>query len=232
MLNEFNTGYGLELLSGLTTVLLLLLCLKGAIFMYFMIDNYDSFVYNLYAYVKENGQEIVVKRADEVSLSELKEMDLEGIIISPGPKRPQDATVSNQILEEFQNKVPILGVCLGHQVIGEYYGAKVCHGNTPMHGKISKVKNDNSGIFAGLPEEYKVTRYHSLVVSEEELPSDLKVTARTEDGAVMGISHVQYPIYGIQFHPEAVLTEYGHELLDNFHQICQKWKNGEWESAA
>ena len=195
--------------------------------MYYMIDNYDSFVYNLYAYMEENGQNVLVRRADAVSLEELENIELDGIIISPGPKRPEDAEICAQVLEIYQGKVPILGVCLGHQLIGYYYGAKVCHGERPVHGKISVIRNNQRDVFSGLPENYKVTRYHSLVVSEENLPSELEVTARTEDGVIMGIRHKYYPVYGIQFHPEAVLTEYGHELLMNFHNICQEWKNSE-----
>lgn len=195
--------------------------------MYYMIDNYDSFVYNLYAYMEENGQKVMVRRADEVDFDEIETLDLEGIIISPGPKRPQDAFTSYQLLQKYQNRVPILGVCLGHQIIGQYYGAKVCHGKVPVHGKISMIQNDNTGVFHGLPAEYKVTRYHSLVVSDEIIPTQLIVTARTEDGVVMGLRHTEYPVYGIQFHPEAVLTEYGHELLHNFHNICQEWKQAE-----
>ena len=192
--------------------------------MYFMVDNYDSFVYNLYAYMRENGQEVLVRRADAVSFEELEELNLEGIIISPGPKRPQDADVSERILEKYQGKIPILGVCLGHQLIGYHYGAKVCHGINPIHGKISRISHSQEDIFKGLPDNYKVTRYHSLVVSDENLPPELQVTARTKDGVIMGLKHSSYPIYGIQFHPEAVLTEYGHELLLNFHRICQEWK--------
>ncbi|MDO4491109.1 MAG: aminodeoxychorismate/anthranilate synthase component II [Lachnospiraceae bacterium] len=195
--------------------------------MYYMIDNYDSFVFNLYAYMKENGQDVVVRRADAVSFEELEALKPEGIIISPGPKRPQDADVSRKILELYQGAVPILGVCLGHQLIGYHYGAQVCHGKRPEHGKISKINHSGQEIFQDLPQQYKVTRYHSLVVSEENLPQELQVTARTEDGVIMGLKHTQYPVYGIQFHPEAVLTEYGHELLQNFHRICQDWKNTE-----
>lgn len=192
--------------------------------MYYMIDNYDSFVYNLYAYMQENGQDVLVRRADEVSFDEMDHEEWEGIIISPGPKRPEDADISLKILERYQGEVPILGVCLGHQVIGYYYGAKVGHGKTPVHGKISEIENNQTDIFEGLPVKYKVTRYHSLVVKEEALPKELEVTARTEDGVIMGIKHKDFPVYGIQFHPEAVLTEYGHEMLRNFHNICQLWK--------
>lgn len=196
--------------------------------MYYMIDNYDSFVYNLYAYMLENGQDILVRRADEVDFKELDSLyeagNLDGIIISPGPKRPQDADVSEEILNRFQTLVPILGVCLGHQVIGHYYGAKVSHGKTPVHGKISRIHHSKEELFKGLPDLYKVTRYHSLVVENENLPDELEITASTEDDVIMGIKHSVYPVYGIQFHPEAVLTEYGHELLQNFHNICQEWK--------
>lgn len=192
--------------------------------MYFMIDNYDSFVYNLYAYMIENGQEVLVRRADEVDIDELWDLDLEGIIISPGPKRPEDAVESRRILETFQGIVPILGVCLGHQLIGEHYGARVCHGKRPVHGKISNISHDGMGLFRGLPKSYKVTRYHSLVVDGADIPQALRVTATTEDGIIMGLKHEYYPIYGVQFHPEAVLTEYGHEILQNFHEICQDWR--------
>ncbi|MBE6014360.1 MAG: aminodeoxychorismate/anthranilate synthase component II [Lachnospiraceae bacterium] len=192
--------------------------------MYYMIDNYDSFVYNLNAYMEENGCSVLVRRADRVSFEEIESLDLEGIIISPGPGSPEEATVSSEILERYQNIVPILGVCLGHQIIGHHYGACVCHGNVPVHGKVTPIHHNNANLFKGLPREYKVTRYHSLVVSDEKLPPQLRVTARTTDGVIMGISHVSYPVYGIQFHPEAVLTEYGHELLKNFIEICREWK--------
>lgn len=194
--------------------------------MYYMVDNYDSFVYNLYAYMQENGCEILVRRADEVSMNELENLyqsdNLEGIIISPGPKRPEDAEMSRQILCKFEERVPILGVCLGHQLIAHHYGAKVTHGAAPIHGKISRITHSSSELFLGLPQQYKVTRYHSLAVNSANLPADLLVTATSEDGVIMGLKHRQYPIYGIQFHPEAVLTEYGHELLRNFKNICEK----------
>ncbi|HAD20045.1 MAG TPA: aminodeoxychorismate/anthranilate synthase component II [Lachnospiraceae bacterium] len=192
--------------------------------MYYLIDNYDSFVYNLSAYLEENGHEVLVRRADHVVLDEVNSLHPEGIILSPGPKRPQDAAESRQVLEAFQGKVPILGVCLGHQLMGWYYGAKVRHGRRPMHGKLSRIRHDGSGLFQGLPQQFLVTRYHSLTVSEEHLPGDLEVTARTEDGVIMGLRHRTLPVYGVQFHPEAVLTEYGHELLENFHKICRDFR--------
>lgn len=191
--------------------------------MYFMIDNYDSFVYNLSAYLRENGAEVLVRRADQCSLSEIDSLNPEGIIISPGPRRPQDAVESLEILKAFQGKYPILGVCLGHQVIAHHFGALVHKGTRPMHGKISSIFHKNEGLFHNLPGKYNVTRYHSLVVDEKTLPEELFVTSRSDDGAVMGIAHRTLPIFGIQFHPEAVQTEFGHELLRNFQKICERW---------
>lgn len=192
--------------------------------MYFMVDNYDSFVYNLSAYMRELGQEVLVRRADEIMLSEIYALQPQGIILSPGPKRPEDAVESHRVLQEFQNKVPILGVCLGHQTLGQAFGGKVCKGSRPMHGKVTKIRHDGTGLFAGLPAVYEVTRYHSLIVSKEGLPSCLRVSAWSEEGVIMGLEHREMPVYGVQFHPEAVLTQYGHELLMNFHKICEQWR--------
>lgn len=191
--------------------------------MYYMIDNYDSFVYNLSAYLEEAGQEVLVRSAGKVSLSEIYERKPEGIILSPGPGTPEKAAASRMVLCEFQDKIPILGVCLGHQTIGHVYGARVCKGSRPMHGKVTKVIHSGTGLFEGLPGQFPVTRYHSLVVSEKNFPHQLKICARAEDGTILGLSHRTMPIYGVQFHPEAVLTRYGHELLGNFHKICEKW---------
>lgn len=190
--------------------------------MYLMIDNYDSFVYNLKAYIQELGREILVKRCDEITLEEIEHMQPEGIILSPGPKRPWDAELCMEVTERFQGQIPILGVCLGHQVLGHCCGAVVQKGECPMHGKVTELKNNGTGVFAGLPEKYKVTRYHSLVVKKESVPEEYQIDAVSEDGAVMGISHKIWPVYGVQFHPEAVLTEYGHELLENFCRIAEK----------
>ena len=191
--------------------------------MYYMVDNYDSFVYNLSAYFEEAGQEVLVRRADQVDLSEIYALKPEGIILSPGPKHPEDAAESIQVLQEFQNKIPILGVCLGHQVIGYTFGAKVCKGTRPMHGKLSAIRHNRTGLFFDLPASFEVTRYHSLVVSKEQIPSCCWINAWSEDGAIMAMSHCAMPIYGVQFHPEAVLTQYGRELLVNFHKICERW---------
>ena len=190
--------------------------------MYLMIDNYDSFVYNLKAYIQELGREILVKRCDEITLEEIEHMQPVGIILSPGPKRPWDAELCMEVTERFQGQIPILGVCLGHQVLGHCCGAVVQKGERPMHGKVTELKNNGTGVFAGLPEKYKVTRYHSLVVKKESVPEEYQIDAVSEDGAVMGISHKIWPVYGVQFHPEAVLTEYGHELLENFCRIAEK----------
>lgn len=192
--------------------------------MFYMVDNYDSFVYNLSAYLEENGQDVLVRRADEVRSSEIHDLNPDGILLSPGPKRPEDAVESNRILDEFQNKIPILGVCLGFQTIGRAFGASVQKGGHPMHGKITSIRHDGTGVFDGLPPSFSVTRYHSLVVSDTALPPCLRVNARSEDGVIMGIEHRTMPVYGVQFHPEAVLTEFGHELLLNFQKICERWK--------
>lgn len=191
--------------------------------MFFMVDNRDSFVYNLSAYMEELGEEVRVVRCDKVNLEELAALSPEGIVISPGPGTPGEAAVSKEVLRRFAGKIPILGVCLGHQVIGETFGARVEKGARPMHGKVTDMFHDGMGVFAGLPLHYKVTRYHSLVVAKESLPECLTVTAKSGDGAVMGIRHRELPVYGVQFHPEAVLTEYGHELLKNFVEICREW---------
>lgn len=191
--------------------------------MYLMIDNYDSFVYNLKAYFEELGREILVRRSDHVNLDEIDAMEPEGIILSPGPKRPWDAEICMQTVKRFQGRIPILGVCLGHQVLGHCCGATVEKGNRPMHGKVTRIHNNGTGLFAGMPETFKVTRYHSLIVREDSIPEEYQVDAVSEDGAVMGISHKNMPLYGVQFHPEAVLTEYGHELLENFCHIAEKF---------
>lgn len=193
--------------------------------MYVMIDNYDSFVYNLAIYFQEIGREVTVVRNDEISFSWLDELlqsgNLEGIIISPGPKGPWDCGRSAEIVKEYTGRVPILGVCLGHQIIGYVFGSRVEKGSRPMHGKVSRIHTSGRNLFHGLPTEFEVTRYHSLVVQEEALPAQLQVDARTQDGVIMAVSHRSEPVYGVQFHPEAVLTEYGHELLHNFCEICE-----------
>ena len=191
--------------------------------MYLMIDNYDSFVYNLKAYFEELGKDILVRRSDRISLDKIEKIHPEGIILSPGPKRPWDASMCVETVRRFQGKIPILGVCLGHQVLGFCSGATVEKGQRPMHGKVTRVYHNGKGLFEGLPETFKVTRYHSLIVKEKTIPEDYRVDSIAEDGAVMGISHRTLPLYGVQFHPEAVLTEYGHELLNNFCKIAEQY---------
>lgn len=195
--------------------------------MYLMVDNYDSFVYNLARYMEELGKKIELVRNDKITVDKLEEMEeegvLEGIILSPGPKSPRDSGVCREIITRMGKRVPILGVCLGHQTIGYVYGATVEKGIRPMHGKVTKIHTTKAGIFRNLPESYDVTRYHSLIVSRENLPAELEVDAWSEDGVIMGMHHREQPVYGVQFHPEAVLTEYGHELLDNFTKICEEW---------
>lgn len=190
--------------------------------MYLMIDNYDSFVYNLKAYFQELGQDILVRRSDEITLADIQAMQPQGIILSPGPKRPWDAQLCVDTVKRFGGKIPLLGVCLGHQVLGHCAGATVEKGVRPMHGKVTRVHHNGTGLFAGLPREFDVTRYHSLVVRQETLPEDYQVDCVAEDGAVMGLSHRTLPLFGVQFHPEAVLTQYGHELLENFCRLAEE----------
>lgn len=199
--------------------------------MYLMIDNYDSYVYNLIAYMKEARNQkidLVVMRKDAIDWEwleqQIKNNAMEGILISPGPKHPKDYSYMPQILSMCNGKIPILGICLGHQMIAYEFGAKIVKGKQPMHGNLSKIYHKGGELWEKLPEQFQVTRYHSLVVSEEELPNTLLVDAKSEDGAVMGICHKKAPIYGVQFHPEAFFTQYGHELIENFIKICERRK--------
>ena len=186
------------------------------------VDNYDSFVYNLKAYFQELGRDILVRRSDEITLADIQAMQPQGIILSPGPKRPWDAQLCVDTVKHFGGKIPLLGVCLGHQVLGHCAGATVEKGVRPMHGKVTRVRHNGTGLFAGLPREFNVTRYHSLVVRQDTLPEDYQVDCVAEDGAVMGLSHRTLPLFGVQFHPEAVLTQYGHELLENFCRLAEE----------
>lgn len=186
-----------------------------------VIDNYDSFVYNLVQYVGELGGEPVVHRSDARTLDELVAEDPDAVLVSPGPGRPSDAGLSNDVIRTFAGKVPVLGVCLGHQCIGEVFGATVVRADAIMHGKTSTVRHDSTGVFAGLPPEVTVTRYHSLVVDPATVGpgtpgADLEVTARTDDGVIMGLAHRDLAVYGVQFHPESILTDHGHAMVGNF----------------
>lgn len=196
--------------------------------MYVMIDNYDSFVYNLIAYMEELGVKVRLIRNDQVDLVALQNMldigQLEGLVISPGPKTPQDCGQSREVVLQFAGKIPILGVCLGMQVIGSVYGAVVEKGERPMHGKVSRICTNQKYLFRDLPETFSVTRYHSLVVKQQNLPDCLKVTARSEDGVIQGIRHSSLPVFGVQFHPEAVMTEFGYQILGNYIRICKEWR--------
>ena len=182
-----------------------------------VIDNYDSFVYNLVQYLGELGAEPMVHRHDAMSVDELRALEPDAVLVSPGPGRPEDAGVSMDAIGGFgEAGVPVLGVCLGHQCIGQRYGGDVVRAERVMHGKTSEVNHAGEGVFAGLPSPLTATRYHSLVVDAATIPECLEVTARTADGLVMGLRHREYPIHGVQFHPEAVLTASGHDLLRNF----------------
>lgn len=187
-----------------------------------MIDNYDSFVYNLVRYIEELDEKVIVYRNDEITIEEIEKMQPQGIIISPGPKTPKDAGVSIDIINKFSGKIPLLGICLGHQTIGYTFGAKIVKGKQPTHGKISKVIHDGKGIFFGLENPFNVTRYHSLEIDKKSLPGCLEISARTEDGAIMGIRHKSLNIEGVQFHPEAELTQWGHNLLANYIKMCKR----------
>jgi anthranilate synthase/aminodeoxychorismate synthase-like glutamine amidotransferase len=181
-----------------------------------VIDNYDSFVFNLVQYLGELGADPVVHRHDELTVDEIVELDPDAVLISPGPGRPDDAGVSNAVIERLAGVKPILGVCLGHQCIGQVFGATVVRAPAVMHGKTSFVHHDGKGLLAGLPEPFEATRYHSLVVAADSVPPVLEVTARTDDGVVMALRHRELPVEGVQFHPESILTHAGHQLLANF----------------
>jgi anthranilate synthase/aminodeoxychorismate synthase-like glutamine amidotransferase len=178
-----------------------------------LIDNYDSFTYNLMQYLAEFGAEPKVFRNDEVAIEELSQFD--GIVISPGPGTPDDAGISTEAIRALSGKVAILGVCLGHQCLGQAFGGNVIR-NEPAHGKTSWIRHDNSGVMAGVSDPFEATRYHSLIVERSSVPSDLVITAWTQDGTVMGLRHVKHPTYGVQFHPESVLTKEGKKILGNF----------------
>jgi len=186
-----------------------------------MIDNYDSFTWNLVQYLQTLGAEVRVERNDALSVAQIAALAPERIVISPGPCTPNEAGVSVDVIRELGASTPILGVCLGHQSLGQAYGGDVVRARTIMHGKTSRIRHDGKGVFAGLPDGYEATRYHSLVVSQDTLPDCLEVTAWTdrEDGAIdeiMGLRHREHPVQGVQFHPESILTEHGHALLKNF----------------
>lgn len=184
--------------------------------MVLMIDNYDSFTYNLVQYLGELGKKIRVYRNDKITASQIKKLNPEKIVISPGPGRPEDSKVSLDVIREFAGKIPVLGVCLGHQAIGFVYGGRIVNAKTLMHGKTSLIYHNKEGIFKGIPSPFEATRYHSLLVEKKSLPDCLLITAWTKAGEIMGLKHRQYPLWGVQFHPESILTREGKNILANF----------------
>jgi len=192
-----------------------------------MIDNYDSFTYNLVQYLGELGADVRVARNDQIDTREIEQMQPEHIVISPGPCTPNEAGISLQVVRQFAGRVPILGVCLGHQTIGQAFGGQVVHAHEIMHGKTSHIRHTGQGVFQGLADGFEATRYHSLVVAQERLPDCLEVTAWTEDRAggideIMGLRHRRFAVQGVQFHPESILTRHGHQLLGNFLQLREQ----------
>ncbi len=190
--------------------------------MIFLLDNYDSFTFNLYQALAGLGAEVDVVRNDQITTEEIMERmdDIDGVVVSPGPCTPNEAGISVDLIRQFAGKKPILGVCLGHQSIGAAFGAEIVHAPALMHGKTSMIKHDGTGIYEGLPNPFVATRYHSLIIQPDSMPDDFEVTAYADDGVVMGVRHRSMPIEGVQFHPESILTTSGKDLLANFLQIC------------
>ena len=184
--------------------------------MILLLDNYDSFTYNLAQYLGELGCEVEVHRNDRISVEQIARRKPERIVISPGPCTPQEAGISVEMIQKLAGKIPILGVCLGHQAIGAAFGGKIIRAPKLFHGKTSQIRHDGSGVFRGLPNPFTATRYHSLIVERKSLPADLQVTAETDDDIIMGMQHKHYPLMGVQFHPESVLTDSGKQLMKNF----------------
>jgi anthranilate synthase component 2 len=181
-----------------------------------LLDNYDSFTYNLFQYLSELGATVEVRRNDQITVAEAAAVRPDRIVVSPGPCTPAEAGISVSLIQELGPKVPTLGVCLGHQALGAAYGGAVVRAPQVMHGKLSEIHHSGTGVFAGLPEPFTATRYHSLIVRRDDLPDELEVTAWTDDGLIMGLRHREHPIQGVQFHPESILTDHGKELLRNF----------------
>tara|TARA_B100000925_G_scaffold205017_1_gene155780 strand:+ start:1287 stop:1865 length:579 start_codon:yes stop_codon:yes gene_type:complete len=190
--------------------------------MILLIDNYDSFTYNLVHYVSELGTEVIVRRNDKITVQQALDLNPSGILLSPGPCDPDKAGICLDLVGAVSlSKIPLLGVCLGHQTIGQYFGGKIIKCHEVVHGKMGIIKHENSQLFKGLPSPIEATRYHSLIVERSTLPDELTVTAETEDGVIMGLSHKNLPIHGVQFHPESIASQYGHELLKNFINILK-----------
>ena len=187
--------------------------------MILVIDNYDSFTYNLVQYVGQMGKDVLVYRNDEISLEKIRESDVDAIFLSPGPRTPREAGISVDVIRHFYKTIPILGVCLGHQAIGFAFGADVVRADRIMHGKTSEIINDGRTVFNGLPNPFVAGRYHSLILKRDSIPSCLEISARTEEGEIMGVRHREYPVEGIQFHPESVLTPNGKRIIRNFLEL-------------
>ena len=181
-----------------------------------VIDNYDSFVYNLVQYLGELKAEPIVKRHDAITIDEVEDMSPHALLISPGPGNPKQAGISVDLIKWAAGKIPVLGICLGHQCIGEAWGGKIVHAPQVMHGKTSLISHNESGLFKNIESPFNATRYHSLMVDPESFPDELEITAKTDDGLIMGLKHKEFEIYGLQFHPESILTSYGHKLIENF----------------
>jgi anthranilate synthase component 2 len=191
--------------------------------MILVIDNYDSFTYNLVHYLGELGAELVVRRNDRITVDEIRKMKPEGIVLSPGPCTPNEAGVCLDVIEELGDKIPILGVCLGHQAIGQAYGGKVVRAPKLMHGKLSEVRHSGQGVFHGINAPFMATRYHSLTIAPASLPPSLEVTAEADDAVIMGVQHKEHPVHGVQFHPESIASEHGKDILRNFLSIVTDW---------
>jgi anthranilate synthase component 2 len=191
--------------------------------MIILIDNYDSFAFNLVHYLGELGADVVVHRNDKVTAEAVVAADPDAIVLSPGPCTPNEAGICLELVEQASARVPMLGVCLGHQTIGQAFGGAVVRAPTPVHGKLSEIRHQAAGVFHGINEPFKATRYHSLVVERTSLPADLAVTAETDDGLVMGLAHTQRPVHGVQFHPESIASHHGHRILKNFLDLAARW---------
>ena len=194
--------------------------------MILMIDNYDSFTYNLVQYLQQMGREVAVYRNDEITVAEIENMEVEAIFLSPGPCSPKEAGVTVDIVRRFHQTIPIMGVCLGHQAIGFAFGGEVVRADKVMHGKSSSIRNDGQTIFRGLPDPFTAGRYHSLIVKRDTLPACLEVSAETAEGEIMGLRHREYPVEGIQFHPESILTPQGKRIIRNFLNLVDKNEKG------
>jgi anthranilate synthase component II len=190
--------------------------------MILLIDNYDSFTYNLWHYLGELGAKVVVNRNDQITVDEIKALAPEAIVISPGPCDPDRAGICLELIERLGGDIPIFGVCLGHQAIGQAFGGRIERAPAPMHGKVSEIRHDGRGVFVGLPSPLRATRYHSLTIAPGSMPDCLEVTAQTDDGVIMGIRHKELPLHGVQFHPESIESEHGHEILKNFLNLLPK----------